>query len=43
MSEHDMSLLEESLEYHFKNKMVFVEALTHKSFYHENPGKAEDQ
>lgn len=41
MSEHDMSLLEESLEYHFKNKMVFVEALTHKSFYHENPGKAE--
>ena len=41
MSEHDMSSLEESLEYHFKNKMVFVEALTHKSFYHENPGKAE--
>jgi ribonuclease-3 len=41
MSEHDISGLEESLGYHFSDKRVITEALTHRSFYHENPGKAD--
>ena len=31
--------LERDLGYSFKNKELPVEALTHKSFHHENPGK----
>jgi ribonuclease-3 len=41
MFEHDISELENSLDYHFKNKKLLVEALTHRSFFHENPDKAE--
>jgi ribonuclease-3 len=33
--------LEENLRYHFKDKTVLIEALTHRSFYHENPDKAD--
>jgi ribonuclease-3 len=33
--------LEDSLGYSFKNKDLLLEALTHKSFHHENPGKIE--
>ena len=32
--------LEKDLGYSFKNKELLVEALTHKSFHHENPDKA---
>ena len=36
----DLEKLEERLGYFFENKRTLVEALTHKSFYHENPNKA---
>src|SRR3972149_11238735 len=41
MSECDIAELEKTLGYSFKNKKILIEALTHRSFYHENPGKAE--
>jgi ribonuclease-3 len=41
MPEHDISHLENSLGYCFKDKKIFLEALTHKSFFHENPDKAD--
>lgn len=41
MSKKDFSALEDHLGYNFKNKKFLIEALTHRSFYHENPGKAE--
>jgi len=41
MPEHDISHLENSLGYCFKDKNIFLEALTHKSFFHENPDKAD--
>jgi len=41
MSEHDISHLENSLGYCFRDKKIFLEALTHKSFFHENPDKAD--
>lgn len=31
--------LENSLGYSFKNKQLLIDALTHRSFYHENPDK----
>lgn len=40
MPENDISHLENSLGYCFKDKKIFLEALTHKSFFHENPDKA---
>jgi ribonuclease-3 len=41
MPEHDISHLEESLGYRFRDENIFLEALTHKSFFHENPDKAD--
>ena len=40
MSEHDIAELEKSLDYIFKNRALLQEALTHKSFSHENPHRA---
>ena len=41
MSEYDLPSLEDSLGYHFRNRGILLEALTHKSYFHENPDKAE--
>ncbi len=41
MFKDDISELENKLDYHFRNKKLLIEALTHKSFYHEHPEKAE--
>ncbi len=41
MPEHDISHLEDSLGYRFRDENIFLEALTHKSFFHENPDKAD--
>lgn len=41
MPEHELSHLENSLGYCFGDKKIFLEALTHKSFFHENPDKAD--
>jgi ribonuclease-3 len=38
MFENDISTLEDSLGYRFENKNLLIEALTHRSFFHENPG-----
>lgn len=36
----NIEILEKNLGYSFKNKDLLLEALTHKSFFHENPNKA---
>lgn len=41
MSEYDISEVEKNLGYFFSNKKILLEALTHRSFYHENPDNAE--
>ncbi len=41
MSEYDLSELEDSLDYSFNNSKFLLEAITHKSYYHENPDKAD--
>jgi ribonuclease-3 len=41
MPEFDIEELEKTLGYSFRDKKILIEALTHRSFYHENPGKAE--
>lgn len=41
MSKQDIAGLEKSLGYIFKNKELLIEALTHRSFAHENPDKAD--
>jgi ribonuclease III len=40
MSSEESSELENRLDYYFRNKAVLMEALTHRSFYHENPDRA---
>lgn len=40
MSKQDIAGLEINLGYSFKNKELLSESLIHKSFHHENPGKA---
>ena len=40
-SEKDLSLLEDRLGYCFQDRKILLEALTHRSFYHEHPGKAD--
>lgn len=42
MFEHDISELEKSLGYSFSNKDVLIEALTHRSFYHEHSDKVDN-
>jgi ribonuclease III len=37
----NISAFEDSLGYHFRNRGFLAEALTHRSFYHENPDKAD--
>lgn len=41
MSKQDIAELEKHLGYFFKNKKLLYEALTHRSFSHENPDKAD--
>jgi len=40
MSKQDIRGLETHLGYSFRDKALISEALTHRSFHHENPGKA---
>jgi ribonuclease III len=42
MSNNDIISFEDHIGYHFKNKKFLLEALTHRSFYHENPDHAEN-
>lgn len=35
----DIAALEKSIGHSFRDKVFLVEALTHRSYYHENPGK----
>jgi len=42
MVEHTITELENILGYSFKNRQILVNALTHRSFFHENPDKAQD-
>jgi ribonuclease III len=42
MGEHTITELENLLGYSFKNGQLLVNALTHRSFFHENPDKAQD-
>src|SRR4030043_2404122 len=41
MSEQDITELEKRLGYLFKKKGLLIEALTHRSYYHENPDRAD--
>ena len=41
MTNEEFSELENRLGYSFMDGKVLLEALTHRSFYHENPGKAD--
>jgi len=41
MTSEEFSELENRLDYYFKDKAVLLEALTHRSFYHENPDRAD--
>ena len=41
MTNEEFSELENRLGYSFSDGKVLLEALTHRSFYHENPGKAD--
>jgi ribonuclease-3 len=37
----DISNLEKNLGFRFRNKKILLEAVTHRSFFHENPNEAE--
>ncbi len=41
MPSEEFSELEDRLDYYFRNKAVLLEAITHRSFYHENPDRAD--
>jgi ribonuclease-3 len=41
MSESGIDELERSLGYAFRDKEILLEAITHRSFYHENPDRAD--
>lgn len=41
MSEENIFELEQNIGYSFRDKNLLIEAITHKSYYHENPDKAE--
>ena len=41
MSNDELSELEDRLGHFFKDRKVLLEALTHRSYYHENPDKAD--
>ncbi|NCO83409.1 MAG: ribonuclease III [Nitrospirae bacterium CG_4_10_14_3_um_filter_44_29] len=43
MSKQDIEELENSLRYYFKDKALLLDAVTHRSFYHENPDTAHSQ
>jgi ribonuclease-3 len=36
----DLDVLEEKIAYRFRDRKLLIEALTHRSFHHENPKKA---
>lgn len=42
MVENTITALENILGYSFKDRQILFNALTHRSFFHENPGKTED-
>lgn len=42
MSEQNIFELEQHIGYSFRDKNLLIEAITHKSYYHENPDKAEN-
>lgn len=42
MSEQNIFELEQNIGYSFRDKNLLIEAITHKSYYHENPDKAEN-
>ncbi|MBS1113209.1 MAG: rnc [Nitrospirae bacterium] len=42
MIEPTIKELEDILGYSFKNKQILMNALTHRSFFHENPDKVQD-
>lgn len=42
MVEHTIEELENILGYSFKNRQILMNAITHRSFFHENPDKVRD-
>lgn len=42
MSEQNIFELEQNIGYSFRDKNLLIEAITHKSYYHENPDKVEN-
>lgn len=42
MPENSITELENILDYQFNNKQILMNALTHRSFFHENPERAVD-
>jgi ribonuclease-3 len=42
MDEEAITALEQILGYSFKDRQILINALTHRSFFHENPDKVDD-